>query len=290
MEAKKVFEIIEFTDPVCTWCWGSEPLLRKLEVLYENQVKISFVMGGLVKDIRDFYDPRNGIGGNADLSNHKIADHWIEASRIHGMPVKSKDFSLFSNEHPSSYPQNIAFKAAQLESEEKAIKLLRRMREATEVESKQTNRLEVLVELASQVGLDIDKFIKSYSDGSAEKEFYKDMEIAKSYRVQGFPSFLIKCGGKEKLLYGFQRYESIKSIIEEMSESSILPISIEKSDEAVINFIEKFERVAAVEIMETFEYSKEEFSAVIYRLINKNKIMAFAAGNGVMFEISQNRR
>ena len=25
--SNKIIEIIEFTDPVCTWCWGSEPVL-----------------------------------------------------------------------------------------------------------------------------------------------------------------------------------------------------------------------------------------------------------------------
>lgn len=30
IENKKV-EIIEFTDPACTWCWGSELVLRKLK-------------------------------------------------------------------------------------------------------------------------------------------------------------------------------------------------------------------------------------------------------------------
>ena len=50
-----VVEIIEFTDPVCTWCWGSEPVLRKLETRFGEQVKISFVMAGLVKDITLFW-------------------------------------------------------------------------------------------------------------------------------------------------------------------------------------------------------------------------------------------
>ena len=49
-----VIEIIEFTDPVCIWCCGSEPVLRKLETRFGEQVKISFVMAGLVKDITSF--------------------------------------------------------------------------------------------------------------------------------------------------------------------------------------------------------------------------------------------
>ena len=76
-----MIEIIEFTDPVCTWCWGSEPILRKLETRYSNDIKIGFVMGGLVKDMNDFQDEFNGIGGENDLSkvNEQIASHWIKA-------------------------------------------------------------------------------------------------------------------------------------------------------------------------------------------------------------------
>lgn len=60
---KKVLEIVSFTDPYCTWCWGSEPILRKIEEVYRKQVSISFVMGGLVEDIRNFSDPGAGIVG-----------------------------------------------------------------------------------------------------------------------------------------------------------------------------------------------------------------------------------
>ena len=54
---KTVINLVSFTDPYCTWCWGSEPILRKIEEVYGEQVSISFVMGGLVEDIRNFSDP-----------------------------------------------------------------------------------------------------------------------------------------------------------------------------------------------------------------------------------------
>jgi putative protein-disulfide isomerase len=95
-KSDKMIEIIEFTDPVCTWCWGSEPVLRKLETRFGEQVKISYIMGGLVKDITSFYDSHNDIGGDPDRSNKNIARHWVDASERHGMPVKSEGFKLFS--------------------------------------------------------------------------------------------------------------------------------------------------------------------------------------------------
>jgi len=54
MEDRQSLEVLAFTDPVCTWCWGSEPVLRKLQVGYGEQIRIRPVMGGLVEDIRSF--------------------------------------------------------------------------------------------------------------------------------------------------------------------------------------------------------------------------------------------
>jgi protein-disulfide isomerase-like protein with CxxC motif len=107
-------ELLAFTDPVCTWCWGSEPVLRKLETWYVDAVFIRYVMGGLVEDITAFYDSANDIGGDPEKSNLQIARHWLEATARHGMPVRTEGFRLFSAETISTYPQNVAFKAAEL--------------------------------------------------------------------------------------------------------------------------------------------------------------------------------
>jgi hypothetical protein len=60
---KPAIEITSYTDPYCTWCWGSEPILRKIQEVYGEQVHLRFVMGGLVEDMRQFSGPGAGIGG-----------------------------------------------------------------------------------------------------------------------------------------------------------------------------------------------------------------------------------
>lgn len=111
MGEKHMIELIQFTDPVCTWCWGSEPLLRRLETRFGGQIRSTFVMGGLVRDIRDFYNSANGIGGiggTPEAADEQIARHWEEASSRHGMPVDARDYHLFTDEYPSTWPQNSA--------------------------------------------------------------------------------------------------------------------------------------------------------------------------------------
>ncbi|MBK5239643.1 DsbA family protein [Clostridium sp.] len=287
MEKKKL-EIIEFTDPVCTWCWGSEPILRKIETRFGNQVKIKYVMGGLVKDIRDFYDSYNHIGGDAERSNQEIAKHWFGASSRHGMPVKVEGFKLFSEDHPSTYPQNIAFKAAQFENQQLADKFLRRMREASASEAKQTNKQEILIELASEVGLDIAQFISRIEDGSAETEFKKDLQTTRKYGVSGFPAFLIRYGEKEMLIKSFQGFEAFKSIIQSVTNHEIIDTVPEKTEENLLMFIRKYGRVAPVEIQLSFDLNEVEVNELLEQLIEKNLCRKVAAGNGSFIEAMNN--
>jgi predicted DsbA family dithiol-disulfide isomerase len=284
MKNKNIIEIIEFTDPVCTWCWGSEPLLRKLETRYGDPLQVKFIMGGLVEDIRSFYDSRNDIGLDPANSNRQIARHWLEASQRHGMPVLTEGFSLFSDEAPSTYPQNIAYKALQMESEVLANRFLRRIREATAAQARQTNKLEVMIELAAEVGADLSKFLERYSDGTAETAFRADLALVRKYGVRGFPTFLVRFGEKEVLLRGYQNFESIKSVIKSLSGESALDQAPEKTEENLIAFVKKYNRVAPVEIQEAFELSQEEVHQLMTRLEAQKQIRITPAGNGFWVE------
>jgi putative protein-disulfide isomerase len=277
---KKIIEIIEFTDPVCTWCWGSEPVLQKLETRFGEQVKISYIMGGLVKDITSFYDNYNDIGGDPDLSNKNISRHWVEASERHGMPVKSQGFKLFSKEHPSTYPQNIAYKAAQMQDPMLANKFLRRIREASAAEARQTNTTEVLLELASEVGLDIARFLDDFSHGSAQRAFEQDLATTAEYGARGFPSFLVKYGGKEMVIRGYQRYEDFKALIGHLSSGEIEEHLVSANEESIMAFIARYGSVAPIEIQMTYDITNDELKAVIDSLLKKQLIQKREAGNG----------
>ena len=95
-------EIAIYTDPYCTWCWGSEPILRHLEEAYGDQIQFRNVMGGLVEDISQFHDASNNIGG-PDFAK-QVAEHWDEASGKHGMPVDSSQWTDTLNEFTSTHP------------------------------------------------------------------------------------------------------------------------------------------------------------------------------------------
>ncbi len=282
MKTTNQLEIIEFTDPVCTWCWASEPVLRALKERYGDQMETSFVMGGLVKDIRNFDD--DGIGGDPSASNKQIAQHWLEASEQHGMPVTTATLELFSAEHPSSYPQNIAYKAAQFEDGALADAFLRRIREATAVEAKQTNREEVLLLLAKGVGLDIKKLLTHLNDGTAQAAFETDLATTKAYKVTLLPTFIIRYKGKEIVLENYQKVEDFGQAIQTLSHNELISKVPKASPEVILHFIKTYGRVAPIEIMMAFNVRKDKAMEWVHALEQDKLVSVQNAGNGIFID------
>ena len=108
MRNQSTLEILAFTDPVCTWCWGSEPVLRKVESWYGGAVRIRQVMGGLVEDIRAFHDRANGIGGDPERTNQQVVD-MIDAYA----QVLERSAAMLGAQFAGPLPKGISGDAAQ---------------------------------------------------------------------------------------------------------------------------------------------------------------------------------
>lgn len=276
-----VIDILEFTDPVCVWCWGSEPVLRALKFQFGDKLRLGYVMGGLVENANDFHDPANNIGGGPAAMNAQVGQHWIEASQRNGMPVGTEGFHLFSDELASTYPQNIAYKAAQQQSEELAQKFLRRMREAAAVEMMVTSDVTVQLQLAAEVGLDVGEFLDAIKNGTAEAAFKEDMQFIRSFGSRGFPAFLIRYKGKSGLLPGWQPLSSFLKILENFTDGEIQPRETTADEATAMEFISLHARVAPIELSNALNISTQETAELTARLLASGSISQSPAGNGV---------
>lgn len=286
MQNKNRIEILAFTDPVCTWCWGSEPTLRKLTTWYGDMVHIRYVMGGLVEDIRNFYDRANDIGGDPENSNAQIARHWLEASERHGMPVRIEGFRLFTEETVSTYPQNIAFKAAELTNPALAARYLRRLREAAAVEAREIGRQGVLIELANEVGLDIGVFIGHLTDGSAEAAFREDMETTRRYNARGFPTFVFRYGEREIMLRGSQSFSAMQAVIDTLSGGRFKPKAPQRTANNLLTFTRIFGNAAPIELATVFDLSPAEVASLLANFVQSGEVHRVDKGNGYFWEVA----
>ncbi|MCF3108282.1 DsbA family protein [Niabella sp. CC-SYL272] len=189
-------QILYFTDPICSSCWGIEPQLRKLKLEYAGCIEIEYHMGGLLPD---WSYNSGGISKPSD-----VAHHWDEVSVYYDMPIDG-DIWL---EDPlaSSYPPSIAFKAAQLQSREKAVWFLRTIREMVFLQKKNITRWEHLEAAAKKTGLDPVR-LKTDFGGTAKTVFEEDLNVAGMLGVRGFPTlFFIDPYGNKELVYGTKPY------------------------------------------------------------------------------------
>jgi hypothetical protein len=157
---------------------------------------------------------------------------------------------------------------------------LRRMREASSAESRQTNAMEVLIELASEVGLDVAKFVERMGDGSAEAAFERDRELCARLNVHGFPTFLVEHGEKAVLLRGWQQYETIKAVMQQLTGGAMVEREVERSDASILAFIRARGNLAPAEIAAAFDLSREAAEAVLGRLEGQGEIARRKVGNG----------
>ena len=86
--------VLYVTDPACPWSWGAEPGLRRMQAEFGDEVRITYVMGGLWREI---------------VPSEALAA-VLDAAAESGMPV---DPRLWLDAPPkSSYPACLAVKAA----------------------------------------------------------------------------------------------------------------------------------------------------------------------------------
>ncbi|MHB9111040.1 MAG: DsbA family oxidoreductase [Thermoleophilia bacterium] len=274
-----VIELIVYSDPYCTWCWGSEPVLRKIQEVYGDQVRLVYRMGGLVEDTVRFKDPLNRIGGPG--MHKQVAEHWRQAATRHGMPVDADAFIDFANEFRSTWPACIAYKAAELQDPELARKYLRRLREGAAAEHMPIHRLEVQADLAEEVGLDRRRLLADMDNGSAEQAFQDDLQLCRDNEVTGFPSYEVHVsGGEEVAMFGYHNFSTFESTFQRLAGDRLKTREIVADDGSIVEFAHKYGKVAPREVSEVFSLKMSETRDRLDRLVSEGGLRKQQAGSG----------
>lgn len=273
-------KIYQFTDPVCVWCWGNEPVVRAIDYLYGEKVQIEFLMGGLVEEISTLYDLKGPKSTIIDRANRIMADNWLAASVRHGMPVKvDHNAPLFSERYPSSFPQNIAYEAARRIDAEAAKHFLRRIREATFTESRRTSQMDVLIELATECGIDAAQFIDHYTTG-AQSDFMQSRMKCRRNGITGFPSYIVKNDSTKIILGGYQNLSTFHTLIGRLSGGKIKPRRVGPSIANITDFMRRYRTAYPVEIEVAFGLDRDKTDLIIGELIRAGKIVSTPIGEG----------
>ncbi len=269
----KPVKLIYFTDPICSSCWGIEAQLRKLKLEYGNYFEIEYHMGGLLPD---WSYNSGGISKPSD-----VAHHWDEVSAYYDMPIDGDVW--LEDPLSSSYPPSIAFKAAQLQSETKALTFLRIIREMVFLQKKNITKWEHLAEAAGQAGLDSTQLKNDY-EGQAKVLFEADLNLSRTSGVRGFPSiFFSDSLGQKDLVYGARPYATFEAAIKKAYPQAIKQ-SYAKDWESLFN---TFTSLTAREFAELSGQARDKCEAELTKLTQEGKLEVLRTKNGSLWKKKQ---
>lgn len=267
----KKMRVVYFTDPICSSCWGIEPQLRKLKLEYGKAIEIEYRMGGLLPD---WSYNSGGISKPSD-----VAHHWDEVSAHYDMPI---DGDLWL-EDPlnSSYPPSIAFKAAQLQDQQKAYLFMREIREMVFLKKINIAKWENLALAAKKVGLNVEQ-LKADFEGKAKLLFDEDLKLAREYGVRGFPTIIFVDGkGENKTVYGSKPYA--------LYEAAILTIEPTLVKSEYMNdwktLFSKFKSLTAKEFSVLSGMPRPESEQLLNQLTERKLVDKLTTKNGSIWTI-----
>jgi len=267
----KPVHILYFTDPICSSCWGIEPQLRRLKLEYGTQFDIEYRMGGLL--------PSWEVYNSGSISKPSdVAHHWDEVSLHYEMPIDGDVW--LEDPLPSSYPPSIAFKAAQIQDEKKAILFLRRIREMVFLEKKNITKWEHLESAAKQVGLDPRKMKADY-EGKAKDMFQEDMDLARSLNVRSFPTMIFSDADQQRLvLKGVRPYEQFEQTL-----LALFPEAKKNAyDMTLTALLAQYPTLTTKEFAVLAGVSGEQAESTLRGLYAQKKLEMFSTKNGVLWK------
>ena len=265
--------MVYFTDPICSSCWGIEPQLRKLKLEFGDSLDIEYRMGGLLPD---WNYSGGGINGPKD-----VAAHWDEASLHYDMPIDGDVW--LEDPLSSSFPPSIAFKAAQMQDNEKAAWFFRTLKEMLFLEKKNIAKWEVLAAAAEKAELDVTQ-LKADFEGKAKELFEEDLKLAQELGVRGFPTiFFFDQSGNRERVYGSKAYAFYETAILKLNPSANKK-EYRKDWETLFG---NFKSLTAREFAELSGTPREDSEILLDELTEKGSLEKITSKNGSLWKLKK---
>lgn len=180
MQNKKQMILYYFHDPMCSWCWGFRPTWLALQKHLPENIKVETVLGGLAPD-NDQPMPQR--------MRAMLQDTW---RKIHDELGTEFNFDFWSQNIPrrSTYPSCRAVIAASLQDSE--LEMIDAIQQAYYLRALNPSDDSVLLQLAEEIGLDTEKFKSALNSKETQNNLNKQVVLAKSAMVQGYPSLVLQ--------------------------------------------------------------------------------------------------
>lgn len=291
-------EVRYVTDPACSWSWGMEPVVRKLMVQFGDDLRWSWVMGGLARDYSQGYVEHTAAAGIYAW----LLEHWLDVAEASRMPIDPRLWS----EAPisSTYPACMAVKAAAEQPRpagtapeaDPTYRYLRAVREGLSCFRRKLDATEALVEEARAAGLDVQRFRSSLASHAIVEAFGADLEEARDPPPEAgaigqvehaaggervtFPTATFAgADGSVQRVFGYRPYEEYRAAAEAAGARLVAD-----GPPGVTEALGRFGRMATREVELVCELSGPRAAAELWRLATEWRVRPLRVLTGHLWE------
>ncbi|MDH3388521.1 MAG: DsbA family protein [Gammaproteobacteria bacterium] len=179
-------QLIYVHDPMCSWCWGFEPTRRKLFAAIAGKMPIRRLVGGLAPDSDE---PMPASMQNMLQQTWQRIEHMIPGTRF--------NYQFWDKCKPrrSTYPANRAVIAAREQGEDFDPLMTARIQQAYYLEASNPSDNSTLVELAAEIGLDVERFSGLLVSETLQQRLLAEIRQTRVMGIDSFPSLVVEKAG-----------------------------------------------------------------------------------------------
>jgi len=203
MNKKK--EIVAVLDPMCSWCWGFEPVLQKLRDELSDEVEFSLILGGLRNSGEQVWD---------DAFKAYLRSHWKSVKEKTGqgfnLDVLEKEVFDYDTE-----PACRAVITLRTLDKTKQFSFLSALQEAFYLKGEDITQTDVIADIAKTEGVNRNAFVALFNSDEMKAKTKADVYKARSMGANVFPSVvLIDEEGHLCVIKGYKSYEEIRPLLD----------------------------------------------------------------------------
>jgi len=172
-------------DPMCSWCWGFAPTLKKLIASLPDDIVVRRVLGGLAKDT-DAPMP--------EAMQTMLQNTWRNIEEK--IPGTHFNFDFWTQCQPrrSTYPSCRAVIAARAQGTQFDELMTHAIQTAYYQQARNPSDNDTLVDLANELGLDKDRFKEDLLSAETQQQLETEIELSRELYAESFPSLVLQRG------------------------------------------------------------------------------------------------
>lgn len=266
----KPLEIYMFVDPLCPECWALEPIIKKLQIEYGRFFTLKHIISGRLATLNI----------TKRKSPAMLAQAWEKTASRSGMSCDGNVW--LKNPLSTPYTASLAIKSAELQGRRAGLRYLRKLQEQLFIESQNVSEESMLINIAKQVGLDVEEFKKDLHSQSSAKALQCDLKITSEMDVQEIPTLAFFSEDVEEVglkITGLYSYDLYVQVLQELVGDAVKP----SHTPPLQIFLQHYQFVSSIEIATVYNKTLADVEKELKKLVLSQTVERVQAKYGTFW-------